>query len=179
MTVRIEITGENAPAFMAELRRVVAGLMPLEVRGEFPSVQVQLAKAETAAVVEASRPIATAAESFELPPDTNGEPAPVVKRRAGRPAKKKSESASEEFPGVDPAPRVALPLQPAAPMDFATFKKSLQSLVAHDDKVQVDALFDVMKKYDVTTIKGLSALDALKYLPLLADVEQAIVAVKS
>ena len=36
-----------------------------------------------------------------------------------------------------------------------------------------------MKKYDVTTIKGLSALDALKYLPLLADVEQAIVAVKS
>ena len=135
-------------------------------------------EAEQAAVVEASRPIATAAESFELPPDTNGEPAP--KRRAGRPAKKKLESAASAPAALaDPAPRVALPLQPAAPMDFATFKKSLQSLVAHDDKVQVDALFDVMKKYDVTTIKGLSALDALKYLPLLADVEQAIVAVKS
>ena len=135
-------------------------------------------EAEQAAVVEASRPIATAAESFELPPDTNGEPAP--KRRAGRPAKKKLESAASAPAALaDPAPRVALPLQPAAPMDFATFKKALQTLVGHDNRDEVDALFDVMKRYDVTTIKGLSALDALKYMPMLAEVEAAVAAVKS
>lgn len=162
--IELKFTGCDEADLFVQVERFVSVFQP--------------ATAGKAAVVEAPRPIATAAESFELSPDTNGELAP--KRRAGRPAKKKLESAASAPAALaDPAPRVALPLQPAAPMDFATFKKSLQSLVAHDDKVQVDALFDVMKKYDVTTIKGLSALDALKYLPLLADVEQAIVAVKS